>query len=132
MGNLSSESRGAGPPNRPWFGRVGGRLYTWYRSYTQLSDVALWSMTSGVFVGLLTLLLTVVLGATQHDPWFGFEVLVQLASPRGAHTPWLALLVSLWGWLLAPAVVGAAAGVVVERRITRHRGTPVQSLGDQP
>ena len=53
--------------------------------------------------------------------WSTYEVLLSIESPKDATSPALALVVSLIGWALMPAVIGAVTGLLVQRQIEGYR-----------
>lgn len=56
-----------------------------------------------------------------------YEVMTGITSPAAVHPQWCAWPLSLTGWAVIPAIVGAAAGYVITEQIQAHHS---QELGD--
>jgi len=57
-----------------------------------------------------------------------FEVLTGITAPQATKTPAIAYVLSLFGWLLVPALVGAAAGYLVTRQIDSRRSRSIEDI----
>ncbi|MFD6294048.1 DUF6313 family protein [Streptomyces sp. NPDC060235] len=60
-----------------------------------------------------------------------YEVLVGLKPPADAAFPVFGYVLSLAGWLVVPAFVGATAGYLVTRKIEGRRTVTLEALLDQ-
>lgn len=89
------------PPFSYWVLRIGGPLVT-------------------ALVGLY-LVNGLLIGWTE-----AYEVLLSIRSPFDTSNPVSATFLSIAGWLVTPAVIGAAVGYGVERSIQSHRGRPLR------
>jgi hypothetical protein len=91
----------------------------------KLSDLPYWMVNIG---SLLAMFFVVVfaIGVIQLGGfWTAYAVLVGGTPPQNTPHAFTALCVSLMGWLAVPAVVGAVAGLVVERQVHRHQSQPL-------
>lgn len=104
-------------------------------SITSLPGGVRWSVYYGIPVVAVLSILFIISGF-RFGWWPAYDLLLGIRSPGDLDEPLLAVPLSLVGWLLVPAVVGACAGYMVERQIYEHRGESLaqsiaQSVVDQ-
>lgn len=80
---------------------------------------AYWLLTRGL-VSIAAVTVVVVLSGFIDGWWDTYELLIGDKSPRGG-VPVLSFVVSVGGWVLVPALIGAVGGYAVESAINRHR-----------
>jgi hypothetical protein len=99
----------------------GGTVFRRYwRSRRFLSGISYWSITVGIpFISVITLLFFA--SGFFNGWWESYSILLGIDPPQGSAQPYLALALSLVGWLMVPAVVGALTGLVVQRQIESYR-----------
>jgi hypothetical protein len=57
-----------------------------------------------------------------------WEILVGRKSPIGVAWPWVAWPVSIFGWLLVPALVGGVAGFVITAQLQGRRSKTIDDI----
>ncbi|MFD4624967.1 DUF6313 family protein [Streptomyces sp. NPDC058475] len=92
----------------------------WWRSRGQLPKLLYWIGRRGLPL-LAVLIALEVLSGVAIGWWKTYELTLGITSPGATPAPWIALPVSMVGWLLVPAVVGGLAGYVVSTQIDSHR-----------
>lgn len=113
------------PPNREtllaWIRR-------WLRSRHRYTGIEYWLRFRGIYIvvgfGVLFLLNVLAVGGRT-----AYDLTLQITSPWDTRYPWLALPLSVVGWLVVTGFAGAVAGYVVtdvadNRNIQQLRGKP--------
>ncbi len=108
------------PPGLSWAQAVRLNLKRIYGSLGQLSPLHLWLLARGIPI-LLFSLLVYLFGACAVGWWSSYDLLLGIKSPSEFGFPVIPTVVSLFGWILVPALIGGLAGFLVERGITSHR-----------
>ncbi|WP_371101684.1 DUF6313 family protein [Streptomyces sp. PU_AKi4] len=80
---------------------------------------------------LLGFMVVYVLGGVLLGWRAAYEVLVGLKPPAEAAFPVFGYVLSLAGWLIVPAFIGATAGYLVTRKIEGRRTIALEALLDQ-
>lgn len=118
---MSTPTPKPAPPPTP---SILGRIKVWSLrvrySAAQYPSVLLWLIRRGS-IFLTVSIVVYVAGAVQLGGWNAYDLLLGIQSPSTFATPILPALVSILGWMAAPAIIGAIAGYVVERQINRYR-----------
>lgn len=84
-----------------------------------------WALTRGLVLAILTGALFVPNGFLNG--WrIAYEVLLGITSPAETQVVWAAWILSGYGWLVAPAVIGGIAGHIIADRIA-DRATSIDS-----
>jgi hypothetical protein len=104
-----------------------GSLRRWWRARGQLSRLPYWAVFTGIPF-LIALLALCCIGGATIGWWATFEVLIGLTSPKDTRVPAVALLVSIFGWLLMPAIAGGVGGYAVAAQIEPHRKRTVNEI----
>ncbi|MFJ4524869.1 DUF6313 family protein [Streptomyces sp. NPDC088810] len=60
-----------------------------------------------------------------------YDVLVTITSPGNVKQQWCAWPLSIAGWAVVPATIGAAVGYVVTTQIDSHRTQEMSDLLDE-
>jgi Family of unknown function (DUF6313) len=124
----TSESVAIDPPRRESVRALFRRLR---RSRGRHSGVRYWLLVRGYYI-LAAFAGLYVLNAVASDGRTAYDLSVQIVSPWAAKlTLWLALPLSIAGWLVVTGFAGAVAGYVVtevtdNRNIGRMRGRSVR------
>ncbi|MEV4242044.1 DUF6313 family protein [Streptosporangium canum] len=129
----SSDPPGFGIPPPPRE-RARHRLRRWWLSLGAHHGARYWMWTRGLpilFVfGALFVANGLLIGWRK-----AYDVTLAITSPADTTMPVLAWLLSIAGWLLAPAIVGAITGFVVSNAIASRRTRSVEELlgrGERP
>ncbi|MFI2764288.1 DUF6313 family protein [Streptomyces echinatus] len=86
-----------------------------------------WLISRGVTVLAMCLVLYLLNGLLIG--WApAYEVMTGITSPAAVHPQWCAWLLSLAGWAVIPAIVGAAAGYVITEQIQAHRARELSDV----
>ncbi|WP_425266895.1 DUF6313 family protein [Amycolatopsis circi] len=113
------------PPPRSLF----ARMRTRWRSRGRHTAFKYWILFRGipfaVFFGALFVLNGFVIGWRE-----AYDVSLSITSPASTSSPLTAWILSVAGWLAAPALAGAVAGHVVTASISGRRKKPVGQLFD--
>ncbi|MER6557446.1 DUF6313 family protein [Streptomyces sp. NPDC001027] len=80
---------------------------------------------------LLCFMVVYVLGGVLLGWRAAYEVLVGLKPPAEAAVPVFGYVLSLAGWLIVPAFIGATAGYLVTRKIEGRRTIALEALLEQ-
>ena len=122
---------GHGPPRRSTWQRFRFRVYTERKTFLlAMSDVSRWFLRWGLGVLLLVTMSFVLAAWRLGSAWVAYDVLVGITAPddKKITATYTALALSALGWILVPAFVGAAAGLIVERQVESHRRNPTDDL----
>jgi len=100
----------------------------WWRSRARHRGIRYWLLIQGPVVLIVLLALFVINGFAigWRD---AYEVTVQIASPWQTGQPWVAVALSLAGWLIWPSVTGAVAGYVITDATSSRRSRPAAAVG---
>ncbi|QWA25865.1 hypothetical protein KJK32_44285 [Streptomyces sp. JCM17656] len=60
-----------------------------------------------------------------------YDVLTGITSPSAVRPQWCAWPLSLTGWAVVPAVIGAAAGYVITEQIQSHHSRELNDVLDE-
>ncbi|MFJ6901909.1 DUF6313 family protein [Streptomyces hokutonensis] len=89
-----------------------------------------WLLSRGTVVlavcGLLYVLNGFLIGWAN-----AYEVMLGITSPAGVRLQWCAWPLSLIGWAVIPAIVGAAAGYVITEQIQGHQTRELSDVLDE-
>jgi hypothetical protein len=111
------------PPAERWVDRLRRR----WRSRGRHRNLQFWLLFRGSpFVAVLVCLYVVnglVIGWSA-----AYDVMLGITSPADTSAPAPAWVLSVAGWLVTPAVVGAVAGYVISSQITSRRRRPIDQL----
>ncbi|MEE1812887.1 DUF6313 family protein [Streptomyces sp. BE133] len=114
----------APPPNGP--PRRRQRLRARWADRHALPRFGFWLLSRGAVVlavcGVLYVLNGFLIGWAN-----AYDVMLGITSPAGVRPQWCAWPLSLIGWAVMPAIVGAAAGYVITEQINAHHA---RDLGD--
>lgn len=106
------------------------RLRDFVRSSAFLNRPRYWLVTrASVWLGGFGVVY--VLGGFLLGWTTAYEVLVGLTAPAQCRHPWYGYLLASAGWLLVPALTGAAAGYLITRQIDRRRSIDLAVLLEQ-
>jgi uncharacterized protein DUF6313 len=107
-------------------------LRRWRRSLSRHRGLRYWLSVYGLVIFPSFVLLFVINGFVVG--WkAAYNVGAQIDSPWDTSAPWLAVFLSLAGWLVIPALVGAVVGqVVVEMTDNRRGRSPGVAQREQP
>ncbi|MFF4542454.1 DUF6313 family protein [Streptomyces aureus] len=95
------------------------RLRAWWADRHALPRFGFWLISRGTTVLAMCLVLYLLNGLLIG--WApAYEVMTGITSPATVHPQWCAWLLSLTGWAVIPAIVGAAAGYVITEQIQAH------------
>ena len=112
------------PPPRE---RLRTRVYRWRVSQKRHNGLRYWLIATGTPLLLGFTVIYVVSGLLLG--WAEtYNVLLAITSPADAPFPVLAWIVSIIGWLAAPAITGAVAGYIVSAQIANRRTRPISEL----
>lgn len=117
---------GPPPPNRRQ------RARAWWADRHALPRFGFWLLSRGAtVVGLCTLLYVLNVVLNGWTP--AYEVMTGITSPADdtVRTPWCAWPLSLAGWAVVPAVIGAAAGYVITEQIQAHQARQLDDVLDE-
>lgn len=111
------------PPKAGWR----DRLLRIRRRVSNLSNPLHWLLTWGIwiFVALFLIYLVDSLLIGWAD---AYEILVGITSPAHVSYPFVGWVTSLAGWLVIPAIIGGAAGYLVDRQIDARRSRNTEDL----
>ena len=115
------------PPPPP--DQLRDRLRRRLRSVGAFTGLRHWLLVRGLLFGVVFAALFVANGLVIG--WkTSYDVAVGITSPgdKMVSTPALAWVLSVAGWLAAPAVFGAVAGIVVDRAIEDRRRQPISAV----
>jgi Family of unknown function (DUF6313) len=102
----------------------------WWRSRARHRGVRYWLLVQGPVVLLVLVALFGINGfAIGWDD--AYEVTVQIKSPLDTDQPWVAVVLSLAGWLVWPSVTGAVAGYVLTDAVSSRRGRSAVVIGSR-
>jgi hypothetical protein len=104
------------PPKAGWRDRVLGIR----RRIANLSNPVHWLLTWGIWI-FVALFMIYVLDGLLIGWAAAYEILVGITSPAHAPYPLVSWVTSLAGWLIIPAIIGGAAGYLVDRQIDARR-----------
>ncbi|MED7923952.1 DUF6313 family protein [Nonomuraea sp. LP-02] len=124
MAQSAPSGFGVPPPPRE---RLLHRLRRWRLSLSAHHGVRYWTWTRGLPIllafGALFVANGLLIGWRE-----AYEVTLAITSPADTAIPVLAWFLSVAGWLLAPAAVGAIAGFMVSNAITSRRTRSIEEL----
>lgn len=102
----------------------------WWRSRARHRGIRYWLLIQGPVVLLLLVALFGINGLAigWHD---AYDVTVQIKSPLETSQPWVAVVLSLAGWLVWPSVTGAVAGYVLTDATSSRRGRSAVAIGSR-
>jgi Family of unknown function (DUF6313) len=107
-------------PPPPPSDRLSDSLRDRYRALSRFNRPVYWLLTRGLWwllcFGGVYALCGFLIGWTT-----AYEVMVGITSPAETQLRPLSWILSLTGWLAAPAVVGGAVGYLVNRQVDRRR-----------
>ncbi|SCF42622.1 DUF6313 family protein [Micromonospora saelicesensis] len=106
--------------------RVRDRLRRWVRAWGAYTGLRHWLLVRGTILSAIFAALYLTSGVVIG--WrTTYDVAIGITSPGdpSVSVPALAWPVSLAGWLAAPAVFGAVAGVVISFAIAGRRQRPI-------
>lgn len=118
-------SDGIDPPSRE---PLPASIRRWLRSRHRYTGIEYWLRFRGIYIvagfGVLFLINWLAVGGTT-----AYNLTLQITSPWDTRYPWLAVPLSVAGWLVVTGFAGAVAGYVVtdvaeNRNIQRLRGKP--------
>src|SRR5215470_18922441 len=100
----------------------------WWRSRARHRGIRYWLLIQGPVVLIVLLALFGINGFAIG--WRNaYEVTVQITSPWQTGQPWVAIVLSLAGWLIWPSVTGAVAGYVVTDATSSRRSRSAVAIG---
>ena len=103
------------------------RLRIWRLSLGAYTGPKYWLLVFGLFPGALLAGLYVASGLTIG--WKdAYDVMIGITSPGAVHAPVLSWFLSVAGWLAAPAVFGAVAGIVIDAATKDRRQRPMSEV----
>ncbi len=86
--------------------------------FSTYSSLVRWLVAYGLVAGMLVVVLVLVAVASRATLAETFEVLLGITSPFDIDGPRIVLVaISVVGWTAVPAVIGAVAGLAVDRQI---------------
>jgi hypothetical protein len=102
----------------------------WWRSRARHRGIRYWLLIQGPVVLLLLVALFGINGFAigWRD---AYDVTVQIKSPLETTQPWVAVVLSLAGWLVWPSVTGAVAGYVLTDATSSRRGRSAVTIGSR-
>lgn len=102
----------------------------WWRSRARHRGIRYWLLIQGPVVLLVLVALFAIncLAIGWHD---AYDVTVQIKSPLDTAQPWVAVVLSLAGWLVWPSVTGAVAGYVLTDATSSRRGRSDVVIGNR-
>lgn len=102
----------------------------WWRSRARHRGIRYWLLIQGPVVLLVLVALFGINGfAIGWDA--AYDVTVQIKSPLETKQPWVAMVLSLAGWLVWPSVTGAVAGYVLTDATSSRRGRSTVVIGSR-
>ena len=102
----------------------------WWRSRARHRGIRYWLLIQGPVVLIVLVALFAINGFAIG--WRNaYEVTVQITSPWATEQPWVAVVLSLAGWLIWPSVTGAVAGYVITDATSSRRGRPAVMVGSR-
>ncbi|MFD5814795.1 DUF6313 family protein [Streptomyces sp. NPDC127038] len=102
------------------------QLRAWWADRHALPRFGFWLISRGIAVLAACLVLYLLNGFLIG--WApAYEVMTGITSPAAVHPQWCAWPLSLTGWAVIPAIIGAAAGYVITEQIQAHHA---RELGD--
>lgn len=109
--------------------RLGDRLRRRFRALGAYSGLTHWLLVRGTVL-LAALALLYAANGLVNGWTISYDVTIGITSPgdKDILVPALAWPLSVAGWLAAPAVFGAVAGVVISVAITERRRQPISKV----
>lgn len=62
---------------------------------------------------------------------YAWDILVGRATPRNAPYPWCSWPLSVAGWMVVPAFIGAISGYMVTAQAGKRRDKTINDIADQ-
>jgi hypothetical protein len=106
------------------------RYRIWWRSRARYRGIRYWLLIQGPVV-LIVLVALFGINVFAIGWRNAYEVTVQIASPWGTEEPWVAIVLSLAGWLIWPSVTGAVAGYVITDATSSRRSRSAVTDGSR-
>jgi hypothetical protein len=104
------------------FNDISERIHRWWQSWPEHSGLRYWLLTRGILLlgGYLILFV-----ATGYAIGYrrAYDVSIGITSPATTSQPALAWILSIVGWLVAPAAAGGVAGYMIANTILSRRVT---------
>ncbi|MFD7875888.1 DUF6313 family protein [Streptomyces sp. NPDC059766] len=124
--STAPEPSPAGPPQPGWRQQLRAR---WADRHA-LPRFSYWLFSRGTTVltlcGALYLVNGIMIGWAN-----AYNVMTGITSPANVRPQWCAWPLSLTGWAVIPAIIGAAAGYVITEQIQAHHAHDLDDVVDE-